>query len=150
MSEPGRTTDRDELARRFEKYARHSALGVIPIAVLAAVDLWTGWLTGEWRVDVALLAASGMAPWSAFSFRMLARRFRAGELAHKPAPARWVGYIVSLFGVLGVSAGIGYLVGGWIVGLLLPSLTVVLIAASAAVGIRRRPKPDTANEGTGA
>jgi hypothetical protein len=131
-------SERTKVADRLDRSARHLLLAIIPTALIPAVDLPTGWLTGDRRIDIALLAAVAMALWRAYSLRRLARRLRSGEVARRPTRRRWVLSLASMAPPLALSAGIGYLIGGWVPALVVPSATIVLMAGSAAIGIRRR------------
>jgi hypothetical protein len=84
VSDPGHA-ERIKLADRFDRYSRHVLLVIVPIAVIAALDLATGWLTGDRLIDVALLGAVALALWGAYSLRRLARRFRAEEIPRADA-----------------------------------------------------------------
>jgi hypothetical protein len=123
-------------ADRFERSSRHLLLALIPIALLAAVDLATGWLTGDRRIAIALLVATAMAVWGAYSLRWLARRFRTGDVARPPTRQSSLFLFASIAASLALSAGFGYLIGGWVLAVLIPSATIVVIAASGVYGIR--------------
>jgi hypothetical protein len=79
MTGPVRTLDHERLADVFDRSARRSAVCAIPLALVALVDLATGALTGDSRLDVALLAAAAIALAAAFSLRRHSRRFRGGQ-----------------------------------------------------------------------
>lgn len=137
MQDPS-PAERTQVAERFDRYARHVLLAIIPIALIAAVDLPTGWLIDDRRIDIALLAAVAMALWGAYSLRRLGSRLRAGEPARRPTRRSWVLSLTSMAATLALTAVIGYLIGGWVAAVVLPSATIVLMAVSAAIGIRRR------------
>lgn len=137
MQDPS-PAERTQVAERFDRYARHVLLAIIPIALIAAVDLPTGWLIDDRRIDIALLAAVAMALWGAYSLRRLGSRLRTGEFARRPTRRSWVLSLTSMAATLALTAVIGYLIGGWVAAVVLPSATIVLMAVSAAIGIRRR------------
>jgi hypothetical protein len=126
------------MADRFDRYTRRIVLAMIPIALIAVVDLPTGWLLDDRRLDIALVAALGMGLWGVYSLRRFATRLRADDLPARPTRRRWVGSFASLAASLALSAGLGYLIGGWLPAVLLPSATLILMAGSVAVGLRRR------------
>jgi hypothetical protein len=45
--------------------------------------------------------------------------------------------LASFAATLALTAGLGYLVGGWVLAVVLPSATIVVMAGSAAIGIGR-------------
>jgi hypothetical protein len=130
--------NRDKLAEKFNRYSRHAVLGVIPIALIAIVDLFTGSLTADRRIDYALLAAAAMGLWSAYSQRRLARRFRSGAFPQRATPMLVVKAVASTLLSLAVSAGMGYLIGGWVFAVVLPVAAIVLIAIAFIWGKRQR------------
>ena len=137
MPEPG-PVDRREFADRLDRSTRYLVLAIIPIALIAVVDLTTGWLIDERRMDIALLAAVAMVLWGAYSFRRLAGRLRAGDFGRRPTRRKWVIELVETAVLLAVCAAIGYLIGGWVPAVVLPAAVIVVTAGSTAVGIRRR------------
>jgi hypothetical protein len=132
------TVDREQLAARFERYARLSAVGVLPIAVIAVVDLVTGSLTANRRIDVALLAAAAMGLLSAMSTRRLARRFRLNDVPQRPSRSLWLRSLASLALSIAFTGGVGYLLGGWGAAIALAAVTFALIGGATLVGLRRR------------
>jgi len=113
-------------------------LGVVPLALIAVVDLATGALTGDRRVDIGLLAAAALAGTSVISQRRLARRLRANDFPRRATTAQWVRAAASILVGLAFSAGVGYLIGGWIVAILLPAVTVLLTGFGVVRGLRKR------------
>jgi hypothetical protein len=130
--------ERTKFADRLERDARYLMLALIPIALIAIVDLSTGSLLDDRRIDIALLAGTAMAVWGAHSHRRMAERLRSGGFAERPTRRQWVLQLASVAVLLGLCAGMGYLIGGWVPAVLLPAATIILTAGSAAVGIRRR------------
>src|SRR5437764_2011728 len=114
------------LAAKLARYSRHAVLGVIPLAVIAAIDLITGSLTADRRIDYALLAATAMGLWSALAQRRLARRFRSGAFPQRPTPLLVVKAVASVVVSLAVSVGMGYLIGGWAFAVELPAAATAL------------------------
>jgi hypothetical protein len=141
--------DREQIAARFDRYARLSAIGVLPIGLIAAIDLVTGSLIANRRMDIALLAAAGMGFCSAISTRRLARRFRRNDFPQRPTPSAWLRSLASLGLSIALTGGIGYLLGGWLVSVVLTAVTFVLVASSVAVGLRRRRRRLRAARGAG-
>jgi hypothetical protein len=105
--------NRDKLAKKLNRYSRHAVLGVIPIALIAIIDLFTGSLTADRRIDYALLAAAPMGLWSAFWQRRFARRFRSGAFPERATPMLVVKAVASMGVSIAASVGMGYLIGGW-------------------------------------
>jgi len=132
------TAERDKLAHRFDRYARHSAVALLPIAVIALVDLATSSLLDDWRLDIGLLAAAALGLSGTVSLRRLARRLRSGEVPHRSTPALWVRAVTSTVASLDVSGGVGYLVGGTVLAIALPLATILLVGVSVGLGLRRR------------
>jgi drug/metabolite transporter (DMT)-like permease len=122
----------------FERYGRRAWLGAVPLALIAVVDLATGDLTGDRRVDVALLAATAMVGYSTLSLRRLARRFREPEKPQRATAWMWIRGSVSLVAVFAATAGLGYLIGGTVAAIVLPSASLVLMLISVGIGLRRR------------
>jgi cell division protein FtsL len=129
---------RARLADRLERYARWSLLSVAPLALIGLVDLTTGWLVNDRRFDAALLALCVLAGLSVISQRRLARRLRAGELQDRATRLQWARAVLSTLLGLTFSAGVGYLIGGPFVAILLPAVTIVLVAYSVSRGLRKR------------
>lgn len=109
-----------------------------PLALIGLLDLATGWLVSDRRFDAALLALCVMAGLSVVSQRRLARRLRAGELQGRATRLQWARAVLSTLLGLTFSAGVGYLIGGTVVAILLPAVTIVLVAYSVARGLRKR------------
>ncbi len=128
-------TSQEKLADQFDKYARYTVLAVIPIALIAVVDLATGSMTGDRRIDIASLAAATMGLWSAFSLRRLAQQFRGGNLLQRATPALWARTVLSIAVSPGFTAGVGYLIGGWVPAVALSSATAVLTGSSVVLGL---------------
>jgi hypothetical protein len=137
VPDPG-PIERSKFADRLDRSVRHLVLALIPIALIAVVDLSTGSLIDDRRIDIALLAATAMGLWGAYSLGRIAGRFRAGNVGWRNTRRQWVLQLASVAVLLGLCAGMGYLIGGWVPAVLLPAVTIVLTAGSAAVGIRRR------------
>ena len=142
MPDPG-PIERTKFAGRLERDAGYLMLALIAIALIAIVDLSTGSLLDDRRMDVALLALTAMAFWGAHSLRRIAERLRSGDLARRPTRRQWALDLASIATLLAVCAGVGYLVGGWVAAVALPTATIVLTAAAAAVGLRRRRRMAT-------
>lgn len=138
MQDPDRAAEREAVADRLEKAGRHTVFIVIPLAVIAAVDLATGSLTGERRIDLVLLAAAAMSLWANVSIRRTARRIRSGESFERPGAARWISLVASSSVTLAFAVGVGYLIGGWVGAVVLPAFVIVVTAGSVAIGMRRR------------
>jgi hypothetical protein len=136
--DPDRAAEREATANRLDKAARHIVIGVIPLAVIAVVDLASGSLMDDKRLDLVVLAGMATGLWGAFSTRKMARRIRSGEPAERPSTARLVAAIASTFLSLAFPAVVGYLVGGWVAAVVLLSFMIVLTACSIAIGLRRR------------
>jgi hypothetical protein len=111
-------TELTKVADRFERSSRHLLLALIPTAL-------------------PLLVATAMAVWGAYSLRWLARRFRTGDVARPPTRQSSLFMFASIAVSLALIAGFGYLIGGWVPAVLIPSATIVLIAASFVFGLRR-------------
>jgi peptidoglycan/LPS O-acetylase OafA/YrhL len=129
---------RNKFAERLNRYSRHAVLGVIPLALIAVIDLLTGSLTADRRIDYALLAAAAMGLWSAFAQRRLARRFRSGTFPQRATPMLVVKAVASVLLALALGVGMGYLIGGWVLAVVLPAAATVLIAFAVFWGRRQR------------
>jgi hypothetical protein len=118
-------------AARLERWSRHAIFGVVPISLLGASDLATGWLGNGWRLDTGLLGVCALMSWSAISTRRMRR-----------VPQRLPSVrAVAVSGVISIAAavGIGYLVGGWIVAIVLPAAAYgVAVALGFAIWWRQR------------
>jgi hypothetical protein len=135
--------DRQDQIRRFELEARRWVLltlaGAIPLAASAVVDLITGALIDDRRIDIALLVAVGLGIWGSLSFYALANRMKRSELPERMSPLTLAWLVFSLIVIALATAGVGYLIAGWIgVGVFLGGL-VVFTAVIAAYGARQRP-----------
>jgi hypothetical protein len=126
-----------KLADLLDRSARQVVLAIIPIALIAVVDLSTGWLLDDRRMDIALLAITAMLIWSAYSFRRRAERLRSGDFGERPTRRKWLLELASLAALLAMCAGIGYLIGDWVPAIAFPAATIVLTAGAVAVGVRR-------------
>lgn len=133
-----RERERENVANRLEKMVRHTPVLLAPFALVAVVDLVTGSVTGDSRIDVALLVAAALGLWGAYSTRQLARRLRSGNLPERATPTAWIRAAASMLVSLAVCAGVGYLLGGWTGAVLLSAVTIALIGVALGVGIRRR------------
>lgn len=122
----------------MERYGRHIWLGIIPLALIAAVDLATGALTGDRRIDVALLAAAAMSVYSLVSQRRLARRLRDPDWPPRATPWMWVRGTASIAFSLAFCAGIGYLVGGVVAATLFVSGLVLLFLVIMVLARRKQ------------
>jgi hypothetical protein len=131
----------EKAVAQLEKLSRLAPLVVvllIPIAIVAVVDLVTGTPIEDRRLDIAMLVACAMGVQSIFVFRRLARRIREGNVSQltgtRVVPRSVLSFAVSLAAV----AGVGYLLGGWVVAITLPAVTIASGGVSVAVGYRRR------------
>ena len=130
-------TEREEAAARIERIGRRSAIGLIPLALVALADLVSGALIDEPRIDAVILAACALSAYSAFSTRRLARRLRDQPAAERPTPATWLRVAASLLAALAFTAGAGYVVGGATGALVLTAGTLALSGLGVGLGIAR-------------
>ncbi len=130
--------EREKLAKRFERHSRHTLFAIVPIGLIAVIDLATGSLTGDHNIDYGLLAITAMSLYSVFLLRRLAGRFRRNDFPQRATPMLWLKSIGSIVTSLAVSAGIGYLVGGWVLAVVIPMGAAVTITIAVVVGRRRR------------
>jgi hypothetical protein len=136
-------------ADRIEKVVRrlHRLLWVMaPVWAIVAIDLFTGWPIGEWRIDVPVLATLPFEVWSLFVLKRTIRKMRQGEYTAKATPAAWARAIASNVATVAIVFSFGYLVRGWFGGLLLASSSVVVAGASIGFGLllrRRRQRAST-------
>jgi hypothetical protein len=137
VSDPG-LDERLKAAEQIERSTRFMLFGIAGIAFVAVIDLPTAWLTGDRRIDVALLASAAMALWGVYSMRRLAGRLRANQPPPRPSGINRVFSVAGMAAALALSAAIGYLLGGWIVAVLLPAASIIFMAAAAAVALGRR------------
>jgi uncharacterized membrane protein len=138
MTDADRIRERENVANRLEKMVRHTPVLLAPLALVAVVDLVTGSVTGDSRIDVVLLLAAAAGLWSAYSTRRLAGRFRRDDFPQRATPLVWARAVISLAASFGFCAGVGYLIGGWVAAVVLPTAMTILIAVSFASGRRRR------------
>src|SRR5438309_400236 len=103
------TVEREKLAHRFDRYARRSVVALLPIGVIALVDLATGSLLDGRRLDIGLLAAAALGLSGTVSLRRIARRIRSGELARRSTPALWRQTVISIVASLGFRSRPGVL-----------------------------------------
>jgi hypothetical protein len=106
--------------------------------LIATIDVLTGSLTANRRIDYALLAAAAMGLSSAFWQRRFARRFRSGAFAQRATAMLVVKAVASVLVSLAVSVGMGYLIVGWVFAVVLPASATVLIAFAFIWGRRQR------------
>lgn len=133
----------------FERYGRRTWLWTLPLLLIAAADLATGYLGGDRRIDVVLLAASAMSFYSSFSLRRLARRFGQPERQTPATPWAWMRGILSILVMLAAGTGLGYLIGGLVVAVVLPTATaaVMLFSTGPGLQLRRRRRRDELERG---
>jgi hypothetical protein len=129
---------REKLASQLERFARHLPVALLPTAVIGLVDLATGFLLDDRLLDIGLLAAAVAGLWQAVRFRRFARGLRSDELPRRSAPVRWGRNVTGIVALLAVNAGIGYLVAGTVGGIALSLGTMLLVGASAVLGLRMR------------
>jgi hypothetical protein len=84
--DPNKTLEREKAAIQFDKAARVSAFGVIFCATIAVIDLATGSLTNDRRLDAALLAIAVLSLSGVFQLRRLAKTFRSDDFPPKATP----------------------------------------------------------------
>ncbi len=137
MQDPDRAAEREALAGLLDKSARHMVIVVLFLAAIAAVDLATGSLLADKRLDLVLLGGTALGLWGAYSIRGTARRIRAGEPSERPSAARWAALVASYAASLAFAAAVGYLIGGWVVAVVLVSVVIVLTAFTFVIGTRR-------------
>jgi hypothetical protein len=131
--------ERARIADRLERSTRHLGWGLAPLTLFAVVDLLTGWFTDDRRLDPLLLIAAAMGFWGLYSVRRLARRIRAGE-PKPPTRRSLLLALAALAATLTLTTGMGYLVGGSVGAVVLPSATIALLMVSFAIGILRRQR----------
>ena len=129
---------REKLSSQLERFARLLAVALLPTAVIALVDLATGFLLDDRLLDIGLLAAAAAGLWEAVWLRRFARGLRSGDLPRRSAPVRWGRNVTGIVALLAVNAGIGYLLGGKVGGIALPLGTMLLVGVSAVIGRRMR------------
>jgi hypothetical protein len=125
---------RARVADRLDRYARHFLWALVPLFLVALIDLPTGWLSRDRRIDVAVLVSSAMGLWAVHTIRRLSRRVRDGT----PWWPNWLLTVASVAVSLGASAGLGYLLLGSVGVIVLPSVTIVLTLVTVALGLWRR------------
>jgi hypothetical protein len=79
---------------------------------MAVLDLLTGAVVDDRRFDILVLSASGLALWGLLSMRRIARRVLSDELPIRPTPLWWAREAIASVALIGVLAGLGYLLGG--------------------------------------
>jgi hypothetical protein len=129
--------EREKLARRFDKSARLAAIGLTPTLLVAVVDLATGALIDDRRLDLVLLASAGLGLSGAVSLRGFARRVRNDALPRESSPGLWARTAISILASVGVSSAIGYLVGGTVLAVAVPLALLLLSGVPVAIGLRR-------------
>jgi hypothetical protein len=133
--DPERAKQQTKLARAL-RLSRLAALLFVPVAVIAIVDLATGSPIASRRMDAALLAITAMAFYSVLGTRQTSWRFARGEPPQRATRMFWAKWTGSIIGVFGFTAGVGYLVGGWIAAALLPAITVILTGLTGGLAFR--------------
>jgi hypothetical protein len=151
MDEPARTSPppalnakRQLAADKIERQLKWQLpmsllLGSIVIAV-GASDFISRWLNVSRRLDAVLIIGGLSALYSPIRMRRTARRLRAIETqpATKTRAAKAVGSLLASFAMIFI---VGYLLGGWLIAVLLTGPVLVLTAAlmlRAWMQIRRR------------
>ena len=128
--------ERINIANRIERHTRYLVVAMGLTVVIASVDLITGWLTADRRFDIAILVAGAMGVGGIASLRQLAQQMREG-LPPRPTKRSLMLSVSSVAAALVLTGVIGYLIGGWALAMILPSVTTLLVAASAAFGLWR-------------
>jgi peptidoglycan/LPS O-acetylase OafA/YrhL len=126
-----------EAGDRLEASARLTALAVVLLAALAVIDLATGSLVDEPRMDVGLLIACGLGLWGALGLLRIARRLRQGPMPPGMSAGQWVWFVGSSAVGLAVMIVVGYLFGGWWVAFGFPA-AVLVTTAVVVLAARRR------------
>jgi hypothetical protein len=138
VTEVGDTAGEERVAALLVKNERLSlGLGIFLVAV-AVADLFTGSLIDNKRIDVALLALAAMIVSGVFSRRRLAARFRRGEMRGPATPRTYIRFGLKEAMSLVFVGAVGYLLGGWIVAIILPALALATGAVAVGIGLRRR------------
>jgi hypothetical protein len=134
--------ERENQTAQFERLAQRSlrtTLVTIPVALLALIDLLTGWpIGGIWEIDVALLVAVGMGIWGSWSLDRFARRMRKSQLPTEMTPLLLARTLFSIAATVALTGGIGYLLAGWIGAAALLALEGITTGVGVAIGLRRR------------
>jgi hypothetical protein len=114
-------------------------VGTSPVILLIGLsDLATGWLGGGTNLDVmfVLMAVAGL--YSAFLIREAAARLDSPNSKRQTRRRLLARTSISLLLTFGLSAGVGYAIGGitWAMGFL--AIGALFIGGSVALGVRRR------------
>lgn len=76
--------ERAKVADRLDTMGRWMPVVMIPIALVALLDLATGWGANDRVIDLVLLGVVAFVIVDSFWLRRLARRMRSGELSPPP------------------------------------------------------------------
>lgn len=121
----------------MEDAARITALGVALLAVIAVIDLATGSLVDDKRMDAGLLLACGLGLSGALGARRVARRFREGPLPPGMSVGQWLWFAASSAMTVAVTGVVGYLIGGWWIATGIPAAVLATISVVVLVTRRR-------------
>jgi hypothetical protein len=127
-----------ERLERLERRLRHWGLLLVPIVVVALVDLALGQPIDDSRIDVALLVAAAAGVYSVYSLHRAVGRIRGGRGGEQPTTITWIKLAASLLIGLACVAGFGYLLGGWTTAIVMATFVAISTAASLVVGLMLR------------
>jgi hypothetical protein len=133
---------RAENADKLEQSIRFVPVAVILGMVLVGVDLVTGAIFDDWRIDLLVLACCALGLWVFLSLRQIAGWVRTNQVPPRPGPGTWVSWTAGSALSVSITAGLGYLIGGLWLAVLLPAAEIVFIAILTARSVRRRRTAD--------
>lgn len=136
---------RVEAAAKLERIAWVGTLVAGWIALVGVIELVTGSLMDDRRFALAMLGCAALGAVGSFSTRRLASRLRRDERIVEASRGRIAGSVAAVAAALAVGAALGYLVGGWMLAVVIPTLTVMLVGTGIVLGVRRR-KADRAQQ----
>jgi uncharacterized membrane-anchored protein len=112
---------------------------VVPVmAGIALLDLLTGWITDSWRWDVALLLGAASGLFALVAMHRLAANVRADRVPRRSSPRQVILAALGSLVSFGVTAVIGYLLGGFWLAVALVVIEALLAGIGLTLGVRRR------------
>ena len=130
--------ERDELANKLERSNRVVIAGLIIWMAIVVVDVFTGWMFDNRRVDLALLAACVAVVATLMLLRRVGKKLRLDAAPRRPDTRTSVATIATLGLSVATTVLIGYLFGGWTLAIVLTTLEIVLMGVSWAHAVRQK------------
>jgi hypothetical protein len=130
---------------KMERRVRRLWVLLIPLVVVAAIDLVTGEPIRDRRVDLAALTGAALQAWGHVAVTRVLRRKRSGIAEQRPSRVAYARGAASSVLSLAVSSGVGYVLFGWVgaVAILVATLVAGGLSVAAAFWIRARRRPPT-------